>query len=256
MEHEKIVILSDLDGTFLDRESKTVERNMKAIEDFKAKGGHFSFASGRVPPMMRKTYPGFDSQINSPAILCNGGCLYDPESRTYLYEHRMDGAFCAGVLKEMKENFDIPYYVVYTGNEYQINENADIDKIDGIEWNKFCIGGKNPDSTEEMKKYLDKKYGDRFNMIRSNARFLEIVDKCVAKGNMLPVIKDYYKKKGLDVTICCIGDYENDLDMLKKADESFCPANSFDLVKKIAKHTVCSNNDGAIADLIEYMLAK
>ncbi len=253
MEASKILILSDLDGTFLGSGSAVVERNIKAIDDFKAKGGLFSFASGRVPPMMRMTYPDFDRIINAPAVLCNGGCLYDPTSDSYIYEKKMDGEFCYEVLTELLSLFKLSGYVVYT-DDYEYNTEINPD-FKNRKWNKFCLSGE-PDELCRAKAYLDEKYGDKFNMIRSSAMFLEIVDKAVAKGNMIAYIKDYYKKLGREVTVCCIGDYENDIDMLSKADESFCPSNSYDEVKKIAKHIVCSNNDGAIADLIDIMLKK
>ncbi len=203
---------------------------------------------------MRLTYPDFDKLINAPAVLCNGGCLYDPITTSYIYEKKMDGAFCCSVLEDVIANFKISGYVVYT-DDYQFNEDPKPDAVRNFEWNKFCFSGK-PEVLCDVKAHIDNKYSDRFNTIRSSASFLEIVDRSVAKGNMISYIKDYYKKLGRDVTVCCIGDYENDIDMLKKADESFCPSNSYEEVKKIAKHIVCSNDEGAIADLIDIMLAK
>lgn len=43
-----ILILTDLDGTFFGKHAKIIQRNIDAIEYFKAKGGRFSIATGRV----------------------------------------------------------------------------------------------------------------------------------------------------------------------------------------------------------------
>ena len=49
------------------------------------------------------------------------------------------------------------------------------------------------------------------------------------------------------------GDSDNDLEMLSIADLPCCPSNALDSVKAICKKEFCSCDEGAIADLVEYL---
>ena len=53
-----------------------------------------------------------------------------------------------------------------------------------------------------------------------------------------------------------IGDYYNDMELLRTADISAAPANALPEVRETADHIVCSNNEGAVADLIERILPR
>lgn len=45
---EGYLIVSDLDGTFLGKQSRIVERNVEAVRYFTENGGLFTFATGRA----------------------------------------------------------------------------------------------------------------------------------------------------------------------------------------------------------------
>ena len=49
------------------------------------------------------------------------------------------------------------------------------------------------------------------------------------------------------------GDYLNDLEMLKAADVAVCPTNAHPQVKQTCDLCFRTNDDGLIADLIEYI---
>ncbi|MBR5427415.1 MAG: HAD hydrolase family protein, partial [Clostridia bacterium] len=44
---DRTLIVSDIDGTFLGAGSRIVERNITALESYKAEGGRFTVATGR-----------------------------------------------------------------------------------------------------------------------------------------------------------------------------------------------------------------
>ena len=54
-------------------------------------------------------------------------------------------------------------------------------------------------------------------------------------------------------TLVCIGDYFNDESMLRQADIAACPSNAAQGIQEICQLITCSNNDGAVADLIEQL---
>ncbi len=70
-------MVTDLDATFFSHPSRLSPRNIEAIEYFKAHGGYFTAATGRIPHNIRKAIPGCDTLFNAPAIAANGAFIYD-----------------------------------------------------------------------------------------------------------------------------------------------------------------------------------
>ena len=83
---ENIVIASDLDGTYFATGTKLVERNLERVRYFCDNGGHFTFATGRLPIFTRKVMPNAHELVNMPAVTGNGTCLYDFEAKKPLEE--------------------------------------------------------------------------------------------------------------------------------------------------------------------------
>lgn len=54
--------------------------------------------------------------------------------------------------------------------------------------------------------------------------------------------------------IVAIGDYSNDREPLQNADVAIAPQNALPEVKALANYIVASNNEDAVADLIERIL--
>ena len=81
--------------------------------------------------------------------------------------------------------------------------------------------------------------------------YYEHVPKGISKACTLKTLCEILKiKKG-----CCyaIGDYYNDLEMIKAADIGAALSESPDEVKAIADVVVCEVQNGAVADFIDYL---
>ena len=100
-----IAILTDLDGTFLGKGGRMVERNVEAIEYFKAEGGLFSLSTGRMHYSLGKMVFDVDKLVNAPAILCNGTYLYDFEQKRVLAEIVMDGDLAYETMAFVRKSF-------------------------------------------------------------------------------------------------------------------------------------------------------
>ncbi len=72
-----MLIVTDLDATFFSHPSRLSPRNIEAIDYFKAHGGRFTAATGRVPQNIRKAIPTCGTLFNAPAITANGAYIYD-----------------------------------------------------------------------------------------------------------------------------------------------------------------------------------
>ena len=71
----RILLATDLDGTFFGAGGTLLERNLRAVDDFKAAGGRFTVATGRIHRDVLRVIPGAATLFNAPAILANGACL-------------------------------------------------------------------------------------------------------------------------------------------------------------------------------------
>ncbi len=72
-----MLMVTDLDATFFSHPSRLSPRNVEAIAYFKAHGGRFTAATGRIPPNIRKAIPNCETLFNAPAIAANGAYIYD-----------------------------------------------------------------------------------------------------------------------------------------------------------------------------------
>ena len=55
-------------------------------------------------------------------------------------------------------------------------------------------------------------------------------------------------------TFVAVGDYTNDLELLQEADVAVAVGNALPEVKQIADHVICSNDEDAIAYLIDELI--
>jgi hypothetical protein len=106
------------------------------------------------------------------------------------------------------------------------------------------------DVIPELYPRIKKEFGDIFNVTTSAKTMVEITPIGISKASMLVDIKEKMLDK--DTVLCTVGDYDNDLEMHAISDLSVCPSNANDAVKSVCKLQLCSNDDGVIADLVEY----
>ena len=84
-------------------------------------------------------------------------------------------------------------------------------------------------------------------VVRSSYHLIEILDKRLTKAGAALFLKEYTGAH----TLICVGDFENDIDMIKSADIGYAVENAAPAVKLVADRITCSAKDGAIAKIIE-----
>ena len=94
-------------------------------------------------------------------------------------------------------------------------------------------------------------WGDSFEAIFSNPRYLELTQKGSNKGGgvarvarILGVAPDH---------IYCVGDNQNDIPMLELSAIPFAPANCAPEVKDWGARVLCHCDDGVIGDIVDIM---
>lgn len=265
---DNYLIATDLDGTFLGDGEKFVKRNLEAIEYFKANGGLFTAATGRDIYCVEKSIPGLTPLFNAPMITSNGACIYDTEKKSTECllepdkESTLDAIAALGVMREkLRVRLSVKEGYIYENESeiiaYDIPQYLDVIKIARFEdsldedWLKVCIFGRKNDVLEasEILKTLD---APKLHFVSAYDENVEILACDATKGKKLSVLKKYLGNDKLK--IAAIGDYYNDYEMISMADIPATVENGVPELKSIPGVFVAgNNNNGAIADLIEYI---
>ena len=258
------LLVSDFDGTLIDHQQSVSDENIGAIREFIAEGGRFVGATGRTELNVRPYVAGLP--LNSPWILYNGAAIYDWQSETFVYKALLDraltGAFVARVLARLPE-INVQ---VYSGGPYsQINSRAQPDahavreaqsfanrpiEQTSPEWLKVLFCDDDPALIDAVAAMLvDDPLAAYVHPTRSGPRYFELTASGVNKGSALRRLKRLFDPPVRRVV--AIGDYHNDIEMLRTADIAAAPQSALPEVKAHAQIITQDHRQSAIADLVE-----
>lgn len=254
------LLVSDMDSTLLNDEHKVTEENFEAIKYFISEGGIFTVASGRMVDAVRIYLERL--LINAPAILHNGAKIYDFSSERVICEKFIESERKAAYRKvyENQPQFGLEVYSkehIYVLREcfetprlkatpYDVTYSMP-DNIWNEEWTKALIIGKE-EELDVFEPIYREKYDNGYS-VRSGKCYLDIVANGVSKGLGVEFLSE---KLGIKkCNIYTVGDNMNDLEMIRLAGHGFAVKNAVDALKNQAEAIVPSNNNGAIAYIIE-----
>lgn len=256
------LICTDLDGTLFMPGGTVSRQNLEAIEYFKSEGGRFTFITGRVPQTAGAVCKLI--QPNAPYGCVNGGGIYDPREGRYLW-----CAYLAQGVSELIRAVDeqLPEIGFQLNTEaaiYFSKENPTMERFrrnTGVR-NLSCryeevtepilkvVFGHSENEQILALEALLKRHplaGD-FDFIRSEQTLYEILPKGVSKGNALCKMAELL---GIDrKKTVAIGDYYNDISMLRAAGLGIAVANACPDARAAADHVTVSNMEHAIARVI------
>lgn len=255
-----ILITSDFDDTFFDK-GFIPERNITAIDYFMKNGGYFTINTARSVDSLQSFLPMFS--VNAPAALSNGAIIYDYEKQRILESHFID-PHAMTVAREIHEKFedvrieiytdlgvsiarDIPVLDEKTQSTRPQGKQVDIFTFDQPVSRVLFLAGK--ETIQKVADYAAERSEGKYEEIRTFGSSYCIMPCGVSKGAALLKIAGLLKVP-VENTYC-IGDSFNDIDMMKAAGTSVCPANAHEKIREICDVTVCDMMDGAVADLIE-----
>ena len=269
-----LIIVSDMDGTFLGAGARVIPENIEAIEYFKENGGRFTFATGRTHHNIRKSLGDPSRVANAPAITVNGACVYDFGRAESVLDVTMDSSRVIQLVKYCRENLgDIalrcstPYGFMtdkitglikkdfdsfLSGGDYGIAKEISLDRWQGETIHKIVFRDE-ADKLILVREALEPLFSEHFTFVTSSPRFLELNAKGCSKAIGVEYLRKAYSTKEKVATIIAVGDYENDIEMLKAADIAACPENAMENVKGISKIQLCHHDSGAIANLIKIL---
>lgn len=261
-----ILLVSDIDGTLYNKDIGISQRNIDAINRFIRKGGNFTLATGRSPESIKRIIEMVP--ISAPAILSNGSAIYDYKNKMFITEHHLT-IKAKGYLKQILEAFPHLGSEVLSGttifvvrmSEY-IEEHVtrekvkytmiDLDEAPDEIYKIFFAT--DIETLNKIRQFaLDNKFEDVY-MVQTEKLYIEMMPAGVSKALGLKELAEYLSIKHENTY--AIGDFYNDIDMIKSAGVGVSVENAPEEVKKVAKLVVGHCNDGAVADIIEYIEAQ
>lgn len=264
----KYIIITDMDGTFLPSSKKISDTDKNAIRRFQQAGGKFTIATGRA---LQATEHFFDDiDFNFPVVLYNGAVIYDVKEKKALWTASLPIENTLDMANDVFERFSdtggevlrLESIYVPRMNDY---ERAHM-KLAGVEevtemsiediptpWLKVLFAN-TPERITEIEEYIGSKSWDTVDFVRSAHTFYEMLPKNITKGSALAKLRGILKLEGY--TIIAVGDYNNDIEMIKEADIGYAPSNAQPEVKEIADIVLSQScEENVISAIIDALFA-
>ncbi len=269
--YDNCLLACDIDGTLMVNGYINPE-NVRKIDFFINEGGKFSISTGRSIGAISDVL----AQVKhiSPSVVANGCMIYDFENKIIIHDKVLprDDYRIAKIIINSGINVGVEIHsgpevftirrnsatTLHQNYEKFIAPDRTFEEVLKYNWHKAIYIFENAEDREKIKELItDEKTDCAFietcAVINGELQnYYEQIPKGVSKASALEKLCDIMniKKGGL----FAIGDYYNDVQMLKLADISAVPCDSPEDVKALAKHITCTCYDGAVADFIDYLI--
>jgi len=258
-----LLFATDLDGTLLKNDKTISKENIDAIKYFKSEGGIFTFVTGRLPKAAKRI---FDLvKPNAPCGCINGGSIFDYEKNELLWSVDISRSVLELVeyvdknLPDMGIEVNVHDKIYFckksvATEKHRMNENfPDL----SCHYNevaepiaKILFAHEKEELMSELIEMLNKHPSAKdFDFVRSDAEYYEILPKGITKGMAVTKIAkmlDINQKKTV-----AAGDNDNDIPMLLAANIGIAVSNASHGAKNAANYITVSNEEHAIAKIIE-----
>lgn len=261
------LVVSDIDGTLNNKLRRTPKVNLEAIGRFtKEEGGHFTLASARCADSLYTYYKNLPDK-STPAIILNGAGIYDFSQKKMLWYNSIPES-AEDVIEKTLEKFPSLEIAIFTPEEiYLVNpriSSRGMMFIDGLKhkeckslsevpkgnWGKvifFCM----PWNKNKIKDFALSQNAEGVRYIDTSVASFDLVNETTHKGTAVKALCEIIGIK--EENVGAIGDYFNDLDMLKSVAHPACCAQAPKELHDICEFHACHCNDGAVADFIGYI---
>jgi Cof subfamily protein (haloacid dehalogenase superfamily) len=258
------LIMIDLDGTLLNRESRITPETLRVLQGLQHDGLIITLASGRTYTSMLPY--ALELGGEAPLASYNGAWIRQPRgSQETLIHHTLPEPTARQALEILRHRG--LHANVYINDELIVEDNNDYIREYGFSKRvKYRIVSSfdslspfNPtkilaidNDTEKIARIRDE-LSERTDaeIFRSSAVFCEILPAGIDKGWALDFFCDHFGINPAEVI--AFGDQENDINMLKKAGIGVAMANALDSVKEAANTLAPAHHeDGVARFLMEY----
>lgn len=260
----------DLDGTFLDEETKVSFRTRLAVSRAVEQGIIFVVASGRmryrIPEDVLST-PGFRYLVSA-----NGACVLDLQKDRVLYEDPIPAYVLLEIVRELMK---YPIYLELYCGGYAITDQKHLSYYSPSMYSpgRREIMGRGIHTADDLLAFISDPQNliDKINLPYITSEFSGTVSKILNRPEIsatqsLPQnaeVNNYTANKGAGLRVLCrsldilpeqvlaFGDADNDLGMLQFAGHSVAMGNAADDIKACARYVAKSNEEDGVAWFLE-----
>lgn len=264
------LICSDVDSTLVDDYKKLSPKNREAIRKAVLEEGiHFAIISGRIAPSVRR----YMDEIGITGVIPSlGGCLIEDWDGTIIEENIVDGRLATEINDLIKAMGCLCFayhrndWYIDPGHPDWVKSEADAtDTIGVVEDLTEFFSHTSPNKllgvhsdTDKVKRLMDailERYSNEVDCFLSSPMYLEIVPKGVNKGTAVDALCRHY---GIERSnVLAIGDYYNDIDMLRIVGVPVTVKNAPDDIKAVARYITESDcNNSAVAEALERFVVR
>ena len=246
-----VLIASDWDNTLFCNNTVS-EENKSAIKRFIDGGGFFAVASGRSYDFLTE----IPIETNTYNICINGAYIANTKTGEVLFSNPCDENVFYIVKEILEDNDEFESATLVLASEekryseiicYQATEF--LEKFDTLKKSKVAkivLRAKDISSAQSvLEKIKNRDFGD-YVVERSWATGFEFLHKNNRKGIAIKRLADAIGAK----KIIAVGDYENDLSMIKAADIGYAVANATESLLAAADRITVPCTESAIAKII------
>ncbi len=262
------LIISDFDGTLVQRDGNISEKNIEAINSFIDAGGIFVISTGRVPAGIL----GRAKQLGLRGLVscCQGTIILDIETEKIVFEDRLSVETTLAACRKMEEmglhihaydlweyysNSDdemLEYYERVTGTKAEVILDRKLSEyLEEKQLRAYkLLVMLDPKDNERIMNELTRANIPQCAITKSSSYLVEAVNPSCSKGTALTYLAEHY---GIDIEkAVAIGDNFNDISMIERAGVGVAVGNAEQALKSAADY-VCeaTNEQSAIAEVIE-----
>lgn len=261
------LVVSDIDGTLLNKIRKIPEANKKAVNRFVHElSGNFTLGSARNVQSLSTHYKNLPG-LTTPAIVMNGAGIYDFKKREMIWFNAIPDSG-AEVVRKCLEKFRFLEVSIFTDDMIYLirpriaspimmwldklrhKKVKTVDEVPKGRWGKvvfFCL----PWQRKEVRRFADSVSDENVGYIDTTIASFDLVNKTTNKGTAVAALAEIL---GINEDkIGVIGDYYNDWDMLSSVKHSACPKQAPQDIHELCEFHACHCNDGAVADFLSYI---
>ncbi len=264
---QDILVVSDMDGTLLTDDKQLLPSTLESIRLFTSLGGRFTVGTGRCVESITR-YPEL-LPLLSPAIANGGTVIYDFQQNRALKNVTLPRLIAKKIMQDVHRQVPEAGSMVFAADFrcYQVKASAhaqilfDDEEISVCtrpledlpqDWNKALFAGP-PAVTQEIEDYLAGKPFPGVYFVHTAPIYFEIMPQGVSKGTSL---KELCGLLGVSLeNTIVIGDYYNDLEMMRMAGHAVAMSNAPADVSLEADEVCQTNNEGGVGQYL-YSLVK
>lgn len=262
------LVVCDMDNTLLTAKEGMPSCNETVIRLFTEMGGLFTVATGRPPKSIRAALGSL--KLSLPAISCNGALLYDMATESVIHRANLERVQATAAIEDIMAKFPRVGVEVMAGdgemfvlraNSYTHAHQVD-EKIGSTACTAECVPdgwvkvvfAADPESIRKLAQYAKMHYYGRDNyFLVTNKIYLELMPVRASKATALHdlcALMNIPQKKTI-----VIGDYYNDLEIMKEAGFAVAVANAPAEVKATANLvTMCRCEEGAVGEYLYQLI--